>query len=73
MQKLLSTAALSDNVLEKLLTRLQAVQPDIQRVTARFVHFFSGTLDDEQQPILEQLLTYGSAHYIEETGECLLV
>lgn len=73
MQKLLSTSALSDNVLEKLLSELQTVQPDIQKVAARFVHFFSGHLSDEQQPILEQLLTYGSTHYIEETGDCLLV
>ena len=68
MQKLISTSALSDNVLEKLLSELQTVQPDIQKIAARFVHFISGTLNDEQQPILEQLLTYGSTHYIEEMG-----
>ena len=73
MQKLISTAALSDNVSEKLLINLQAVQPDIQKVAARFVHFISGNLSDEQRPILERLLTYGSTKTIDEMGACLLV
>ena len=73
MQKLISTAALSEFRLEKLLSDLQTVQPDIQKVAARFVHFVSGNLTNEQRPILEQLLTYGSTKTIEETGECLLV
>lgn len=73
MQKFTSTAALSEFRLEKLLSELQSIQPDIQKVAARFVHFVSGTLTTEQQSILEQLLTYGSPNHIEETGECLLV
>ncbi len=73
MQKLISTAALSEFRLEKLLTDLQTVQSDIQKVAARFVHFVAGNLTDEQRPILEQLLTYGSPNFIEETGDCLLV
>ncbi|MEI7796990.1 MAG: phosphoribosylformylglycinamidine synthase, partial [Methylococcaceae bacterium] len=73
MQKLISTSALSDNVLEKLLSELQTVQPDIQKIAARFVHFVTGHLSDEQQPILEQLLTYGSTKTIDDTGNCLLV
>ncbi len=73
MQKLISTAALSEFRLEKLLANLQTVQSDIQKVTARFVHFVSGDITPQQQTILEQLLTYGSTVQVEESGECLLV
>lgn len=73
MQKIIGTAALSDFRLEKLLTDLQTVQPDIQKVTARFVHFVAGEMESEQKNILEQLLTYGSPNTVTEEGKCLLV
>jgi phosphoribosylformylglycinamidine synthase len=74
MQKFISTTALSDFRLEKLRLKLQTIQPDVQKISARFVHFVSGHVTQEQQPILEQLLNYGSPHFIDETqGECLLV
>ncbi len=74
MQKFISTAALSDFRLEKLLADLQTVQSDIQKVAARFVHFVSGELTQDNKEILEQLLTYGAPNYIDDSvGECLLV
>jgi phosphoribosylformylglycinamidine synthase len=74
MQKFISTTALSDFRLEKLRLKLQAIQPDVQKISARFVHVVSGHFTKEQQPILEQLSNYGSAHFIDDTqGECLLV
>lgn len=73
MQKFISTAALSEFRLEKLLANLQSVQPDIHKVAARFVHFVSGDMTPEQKGVLEQLLTYGSTVQVEESGDCLLV
>ena len=74
MQKFISAAALSDFRLEKLLANLQTVQADIQKVAARFVHFVSGDLTQENKHVLEQLLSYGASNYINDSeGECLLI
>ena len=74
MQKFISTAALSDFRLEKLLADLQTVQADIQKVAARFVHFVSGELTQENKDVLDQLLSYGAPHYNNDSeGECLLI
>ena len=74
MQKFISTAALSDFRLEKLLADMQAVQADIHKVTARFVHFVSGELTPENKVVLDQLLSYGVPNYIDDSeGDCLLI
>ena len=56
-------SALSPFRIEKLLTRLQALQPGVTTVSARFVHFIQleGELATEQLAMLERLLDYGSA------------
>ncbi|MEC4749232.1 phosphoribosylformylglycinamidine synthase [Methylomicrobium sp. Wu6] len=54
--------ALSDFRITKLLADLKAVEPEIQSVSARFVHFVDqeGDLQANAQTILQQLLDYGS-------------
>ncbi|MDD4915518.1 MAG: phosphoribosylformylglycinamidine synthase [Methylococcales bacterium] len=67
------TAALSRFRLEKLLHELQAVQPGITAVSARFQHFVQlrGALNNEQRAMLERLLDYGDAGPVDEAdGAC---
>src|ERR1700723_3173395 len=48
--------------IKKLLARLQAVEPRIQALRSCYVHFIDTTpLDQAQQGLLTQLLTYGPA------------
>jgi phosphoribosylformylglycinamidine synthase len=56
------SVALSDFRITKLLADLQAVEPEVQSVSARFVHFVDqeGDLQGNDQAILMQLLDYGS-------------
>jgi phosphoribosylformylglycinamidine synthase len=63
MIKFSGTAALSSFRNAKLLTELQDVQPDIEAVTASFVHFVdaSESLDQMDREILQRLLDYGYA------------
>ncbi len=53
--------ALSPFRIAKLLARLQAIEPAVTALTARFVHFadLAQPLGGEQQEVLAQLLTYG--------------
>ena len=53
--------ALSPFRITKLLERLQAVEPGVNALDARFVHFvdLAQPLDPAQQAVLGQLLTYG--------------
>ncbi|MDP1666918.1 MAG: phosphoribosylformylglycinamidine synthase [Methylobacter sp.] len=62
MLKISGTSALSDFRINKLLAELQAVDPAIKAVSARFIHFvdIENNLDDSQTGILKQLLAYGS-------------
>ena len=57
------TAALSRFRLEKLLSELQAVQPEISAISARFLHFvqLQGELQQEETAMLASLLNYGEA------------
>jgi phosphoribosylformylglycinamidine synthase len=61
MLELQGRAALSDFRIAKLLARLQALEPRVQALASRFVHFIDATapLSDAQQGLLAQLLTYG--------------
>jgi phosphoribosylformylglycinamidine synthase len=63
MLKISGTSALSVFRINKLLAELQAIEPAIKAVSARFIHFvdIDNNLDDSQAEILKQLLAYGSA------------
>ena len=57
-------SALSPFRARALLARLQAMDPAITGVTARFVHWVASEqpLDDAQSATVERLLTYGDAY-----------
>src|SRR5665213_2077951 len=63
MLELQGRAALSDFRIAKLLIQLQALEPQVQALRARFVHFVdvSAPLAPADQALLTQLLTYGPA------------
>ncbi len=77
MLKIPGTSALSGFRVQKLLAELQAVEPTITALSARFIHFVDveNNLDEGQQAVLSQLLSYGSAQSIAavQNGESLLV
>ncbi|MFZ2168340.1 MAG: phosphoribosylformylglycinamidine synthase, partial [Methylococcaceae bacterium] len=76
MLKIPGTLALSDFRVKKLLAELQAVEPIITAVSARFVHFvdIENDLNDNQTTLLNQLLSYGSMQSAEvQHFESLLV
>jgi phosphoribosylformylglycinamidine synthase len=77
MLKISGTSALSDFRINKLLSGLQAIDPAIKAVSARFIHFvdIDNELDENQAAILTQLLAYGSASLssVNIRGERLLV
>ncbi|MGZ5051786.1 MAG: phosphoribosylformylglycinamidine synthase [Methylobacter sp.] len=76
MLKIPGTPALSDFRINKLLSGLQAVEPSVKAVFARYVHFVDveNDLDESQASILTQLLAYGSAqHGGNVSGQRLLV
>ncbi len=62
MLKIPGASALSDFRIKKLLSELNAIEPNITSISARFVHFidFEGQLEAPQEYILQQLLTDGS-------------
>ena len=68
MLQLRGGAALSDFRINKLLSSLQASVPAITAVSACYYHFIETdtNLDQEQQGILEKLLTYGESHDIQQ-------
>ncbi|MCK5889313.1 MAG: phosphoribosylformylglycinamidine synthase [Methylococcales bacterium] len=61
MLKILGTPALSDYRLNKLLIQVQAINPKIEQLSTRFVHFVDveQTLDGQQIQLLNRLLSYG--------------
>jgi phosphoribosylformylglycinamidine synthase len=61
MLQIPGSPALSPFRIAKLLERLQAIEPDVGALDARFVHFadLAAPLDRAQQEVLGQLLTYG--------------
>jgi phosphoribosylformylglycinamidine synthase len=61
MLELQGRAALSDFRIAKLLSQLQALEPRIQTLRSRFVHFIdvSAALTTDEQQLLAKLLTYG--------------
>ncbi|MEY4364076.1 MAG: Phosphoribosylformylglycinamidine synthase, partial [Pseudomonadota bacterium] len=67
--------ALRDFRIQQLLPRLQAVAPQIQGVTAAFVHLVASpqALSSEQQSKLAALLTYGEAPAAASKGMRLVV
>jgi len=76
MLKISGTSALSDFRINKLLAGLQAIDPSIKAVSARFIHFvdIENNLDDSQAGILTQLLSYGSTQSgVAVAGKRLLV
>ncbi len=62
MLKFPGTSALSDFRVKNLLAELQAIEPAITAVSARFIHFVDveTDLNECQTAILSQLLSYGS-------------
>ena len=76
MLKIPGTFALSDFRVKKLLAELQAVEPTITAVSARFIHFvdIENDLNECQTAILSQLLSYGSVQPVGiQNFESLLV
>src|SRR5665213_351817 len=63
MLELQGRAALSDFRIAKLLIQLQALEPQVQALRSRFVHFVdvSAPLTPADQARLTKLLTYGPA------------
>ena len=69
-------AALSSFRLQRLRTRLRAVEPATVRVDARFIHFVDTTsaLDPASHDVLTRLLTYGPRRAeVREQGDLFLV
>ena len=76
MLKIPGTSALSDFRITKLLAELQAVEPAIKAVSARFIHFvdLESDLNDSQAEILQRLLCYGSTEAVtDRAGQRLQV
>ena len=76
MLKIPGTSALSEFRVKKLLAELQATEPNISAVSARFIHFIDveNDLNESQTAILRQLLSYGSVQSkAVQNGETLLV
>ncbi len=67
--------ALSDFRVQQLLPRLAAISPQIQGLSARFVHLAAteATLDATQQQTLAALLTYGEPAHKLPAGTLLVV
>ncbi|MFM2427786.1 MAG: Phosphoribosylformylglycinamidine synthase, partial [Pseudomonadota bacterium] len=67
--------ALSDFRVQQLLPRLAAISPQIQSLSARFVHLAAteSTLDAVQQQTLAALLTYGEPAHAAPAGTLLVV
>ncbi len=63
MLELQGRAALSDFRIAKLLSQLQALEPRVQSLRSRFVHFIdvSAPLTAADEQLLAELLTYGPA------------
>ena len=64
MLKIPGTSALSDYRLNQLLTQFKTIEPEINAVNARFVHFIDADkeLNQQQTQMLTQLLSSGSAN-----------
>jgi phosphoribosylformylglycinamidine synthase len=75
MLKISGSSALSDFRINRLLPALQAIEPSISAVSAKFMHFvaLSAELSEEQQTILQQLLAYGDSFAADLQGDTLLV
>jgi phosphoribosylformylglycinamidine synthase len=76
MLQLPGAPALSAFRLAKLLARLAALEPTVQALDSRFLHFVDGDLSAPELDILERLLTYGpriAASLQEGEGELLIV
>ncbi len=67
--------ALSDFRVQQLLPRLAAISPQIQGLSARFVHLAATetALDATQQQTLAALLTYGESAPVASSGTLLVV
>ena len=76
MLQLPGAPALSAFRLAKLLARLASLEPSVQALDSRFVHFVDGQLSAQDLGVLERLLTYGpriEASLREGEGETLIV
>ena len=76
MLKLSAAPALSAFRREKLLSKLQSIQPQVTSVYGEFVHFaeLNAPLSDQEQSVLERILRYGpKAEKESASGEMLLV
>ena len=76
MLKLSAAPALSAFRREKLLDKLQAIDPKVSSVYGEFVHFaeLNAPLSDQEQSVLERILRYGpKAEKESVTGDMLLV
>jgi phosphoribosylformylglycinamidine synthase len=69
-------AALSPFRIQRLLTAVRSVLPEVQKLDARFIHFVDvdGPLDDSDRAVLQKLLTYGPRRAdVDEHGDLFLV
>uniref|UniRef100_UPI0037C01887 hypothetical protein n=1 Tax=Limnohabitans sp. TaxID=1907725 RepID=UPI0037C01887 len=68
-------SALSGFRMTQLLARLAAISPQIQGISARFVHLVASTalLQDTQKQTLSALLTYGEPYSGATDGPVLVV
>ena len=76
MLKLSAAPALSAFRREKLLSKLQSIQPQVTSVYGEFVHFaeLNAPLSEQEQSVLERILRYGPKAEKESTsGQMLLV
>jgi len=73
MYTLSGTSALSTFRIQKLITDLQVLDPNITDISAHFIHFveLSTALSTEQSEILNKLLTYGAGDLIQVDSETL--
>lgn len=75
MHTLPGASALSDFRINRLLTQLQAIQPSLTMLAARFVHFVdvNQNLLDEELKLLNELLAYGNKPSSQSVGITFLV
>ncbi|RUO30201.1 phosphoribosylformylglycinamidine synthase [Aliidiomarina soli] len=71
MQILRGAPALSDFRQQKLINRMQQAGLDVRSVSAEFIHLYTAepALNEQQQHVLQQLLTYGPAREEKAGGE----
>lgn len=75
MITLLGSSALSESKSQKLLEKIQQTSPHIEAIAGRFIHFaeVDGELDEQQNQILNRILTYGPTASIENYDDLFIL